>query len=72
MKQDIVQNIKDCGKALIDNAEKIAGNLPHYSRDLCINCDVSCIDGPVYLTVSYDFTPEDYIQRLGSGEEVSR
>lgn len=69
MNQDIIQNIKDCGKALIDNAEKIAGNMLPYSRDLYVSCDVSCVDEPVRINVSYEFVPEDYIHRYGSGEK---
>ena len=32
MKNDLVQNIKDCGQSLIDNAERIAGGLHMYSK----------------------------------------
>ena len=35
---DIIQNIKDCGQSLIDNAEKISENLPKYSKDLFFTC----------------------------------
>lgn len=36
MKNDLVQNIKYCGQSLIDNAERIAGGLPMYSKNLSL------------------------------------
>lgn len=68
MKQDIVQNIKDCGQSLIDNAEKIAGNLPPYSTDLNLTCYPSEIDRGIYINVNYDFLPEEFIKRM-TGED---
>lgn len=66
MKYDIVQNIKDCGQALIDNAEKIAGNLPKYSKSLSLTCYPSEMDQEVYISVSYDFVPESFVERVCS------
>ena len=63
MKQNIVQNIKDCGQSLIDNAEKIAGNLPPYSMDLSLTCYPSETDQAIYINVNYDFIPEEFIEK---------
>lgn len=65
---DIVQNIKDCGQSLIDNAEKIAGNLPRYSKCLSLTCYPSESDEPIYVNVSYDFIPEKFVERAHSGD----
>ena len=63
MKMDIVQNIKDCGQSLIDNAEKIVEGMPAYSRDLYLTCYPTEIDQVGYVNVSYDFIPKDFICR---------
>ena len=68
MKFNLVQNIKDCGQAIIDNAENIAENLPIYSRDLCLSCYPSEKDSAIYVNVSYDFIPEKFINRCSKGE----
>ena len=63
---DIVKNIKDCGQSLIDNAEKIAGNLPKYSKCLSLTCYPAESDEPIYVNVSYDFIPEKFFARCSS------
>ena len=65
---DIVKNIKDCGQSLIDNAEKIAGNLPKYSKDLSFTCYPAEGDEAIYINVSYDFTPEKFVERVLSDD----
>lgn len=67
MKHDIIQNIKDCGQSLIENAEKIARNLPTYTRDLSLTCYPAEKDQPIYINVSYDFVPEDFIKKCKEG-----
>lgn len=58
---DIVKNIKDCGQSLIDNAEKIAGNLPKYNKRLSFTCYLQkAMDR--YINVSYDFIPENFLK----------
>ena len=64
MKNDITQNIKDCGQSLIDNAEKIAGGLPTYANRLSLTCYPDEKDEAIYINVSYDFIPEEFIERL--------
>ena len=68
MKNDLVQNIKDCGQSLIDNAERIAGGLPMYSKDLSFTCYPAEKDEAIYINVSFDFCPEKFIERNISGE----
>lgn len=63
---DIIENIKDCALSLFDNAEKIAGNLPTYAKDLSLTCYPSEEDGAIYINVSYDFMPEKYIERISN------
>lgn len=65
---DIVQNIKDCGQSLIDNAEKIAGNLPKYVTDLSLTCYPVNRDDCVRINVDYDFVPEMYLESIKAGE----
>ena len=38
-KEEIIQNIKDCGQSLIDNAENIVGDYK-YARGFTITCYV--------------------------------
>ena len=65
---DIVQNIKDCGQSLIDNAENIARNLPKYNKDLSFTCYPEEGDEAIYINVSYDFIPEKFVERILSGD----
>lgn len=67
MKHDIVQNIKDCGQSLIENTEKIAGNLPTYTTDLSLTCYPNEGDRAIYINVSYDFIPEEFVERCKEG-----
>ena len=68
MKNDLVQNIKDCGQSLIDNAERIAGGLPMYSKNLSLTCYPAEKDEVIYINVNFDFCPEKFIARAISGE----
>lgn len=61
--KDIIQNIKDCGQSLIDNAEKIVNELPKYTRNLSFTCYPEDDDDSVYVSVNYDFIPEQYVER---------
>ena len=61
--KDIIQNIKDCGQSLIDNAEKIVNKLPKYTRNLSFTCYPEDDDDSVYVNVNYDFIPEQYVER---------
>ena len=71
MKNDVIQNIKDCGESLIDNAEKIAADLPEYSTRLSLTCYPDEKDDAIYINVSYDFVPESFINRIKSGDYMN-
>lgn len=64
MRNDIAQNIKDCGQSLINNADKIAEGLPKYTTHLSLTCYPDEEDQAVYINVDYDFVPEEFIKRL--------
>lgn len=69
-RNDIIQNIKDCGQSLIDNAEKIVEGLPKYTFvDLTLTCYVANTNEAVRINVDYDFSPEKFIERLKSYED---
>lgn len=61
-REEIVQNIKDCGQSLIDNAEKIVSNYK-YAKDFTITCHVNERDEAPYISVDVDFYPEKWIER---------
>lgn len=61
-REEIIQNIKDCGNALIDNAEKIAADYK-FSRDLTITCWVNERDEAPYISVDASFIPEKFVER---------
>lgn len=61
-KIDIIQNIKDCGQALIDDAENIV-NSCNYIKDMRITCWVSESDGCVYYNVDTDYYPRSLVKR---------
>lgn len=61
-KERIVQNIKDVGQALIDDAENIV-NSCNYIKDILITCYVSDIGEPSYFNVDIDYYSKDAINR---------
>ena len=61
-REKIIQNIKDCGQSLIDNAEEMVGNYK-FLTDVTITCYVSEVGKPPYISVSQDFLPENFIER---------
>lgn len=62
-KETIIQNIKDCGQALIDDAENIV-NSHNYIKDMRITCWVSERDGTVYYNFDTDYYPKRFIERF--------
>lgn len=68
-KETIIQNIKDCGQSLIDNAENIVGDYK-YIRGLMINCFVDVINEAPYISADVDFCPERFIDRLNTNNKV--
>ena len=64
--ETIIQNIKDVGQALIDNAEKIVMDHP-YRQGITITCYVDEVDCPPYISIDTEFVPENIIQRFEDG-----
>ena len=58
----IIQNIKDCGQSLIDNAEKIANDFK-YHADLTITCYPCGRDQVPCIIVETEFVPEKIVER---------
>ena len=54
-KEQIIQNIKNCGRVLIDNAENIADNYEFPRNDIIITCYPSIEDEVPYINVSRNF-----------------
>ena len=69
-KTDVVRNIKYCGESLIYNAEKIAGNLPEYAKNLSLTCYPSEVTHEVYISVGYDFIPENIVNKYNPEEAI--
>ena len=61
-KEEIIQNIKDCGQSLIDNAEKIVSDYK-YAKGFTITCYVDERNEAPYISVDVSFIPENTIER---------
>lgn len=61
-KEELIQNIKDIGQSLIDNAEKIAGDYK-YHADLTITCYPVEKDSYSRIIVETEFIPEKIVER---------
>ena len=68
--ETIIQNIKDCGQSLIDNAEKIVRDYK-YRQGLVITCYVDEYDRVPYITVEEEFIPENTVKRFEDGTYAS-
>ena len=64
--ETIIQNIKDCGQALIDNAEKIVNDY-QYREGLTITCYVDEYERAPYINVETEFVPENTVKRFEDG-----
>lgn len=60
-REELVQNVKDCGQALIDNAESIVGN-EEFMTSLSVWCDINSGDFPE-INVDRHFIPDGFINR---------
>ena len=60
--EKIIQNIKDCGQALIDNAESMVNY--DYLQGITITCHVDSSGGYPYISIDTEILPEDMIKRL--------
>ena len=61
-KEEIIQNIKDVGQSLIDNAENIVSNYK-YAKGFTITCYVDERNEAPYISVDVRFFPEKFIER---------
>ena len=61
-REEIIQNIKDCGQSLIDNAENIVSNYK-YAKGFTITCYVDKGNETPYISIDTDFYPEEFIER---------
>lgn len=61
-KERIIQNIKDCGQSLMDNAENIVSGYK-YARRFTITCYVDEKGEAPYINIDTDFYPEKFIER---------
>lgn len=64
--ETIIQNIKDVGQALIDNAERIVNDY-QYREGLSITCYVDEYERAPYISVETEFVPENTVKRFGDG-----
>lgn len=64
--ETIIQNIKDVGQSLIDNAEKIV-NAYKYREGISITCYVDEYERAPYISVNVDFVPENTVKRFEDG-----
>lgn len=62
-REQIIQNIKDCGQSLIDNAEKMVGDYKFF-MDITITCYPNETDQAPYISVDTNFVPENFIKRF--------
>jgi hypothetical protein len=65
-RETIIQNIKDCGQSLIDNAEKILNNY-EYRQGLVITCYVDEVERAPYISIDEEFVPENVVKRMEDG-----
>lgn len=64
--ETIIQNIKDVGQALIDNAEKIVNDYK-YREGLAITCYVDEYERAPYIHIETEFVPENTVKRFEDG-----
>ena len=62
-REEIIQNIKDCGQSLIDNAENIVSDYK-YARGFTITCYVDDRNEAPYISVDTSFIPENFVERM--------
>lgn len=63
--EEIIQNIKDIGQSLIDNADKIANGYK-YNTDLTIACYPTARDEHPRIVVETTFVPEKIVERYNT------
>ena len=63
--EEIIQNVKDVGQSLIDNAEKIVNNYK-YNTNLIITCYPTAKDEYPRIVVETTFVPEKIVGRYNT------
>lgn len=66
-REEVIQNIKDCGQSLIDNAETIADQYK-YRCATVITCYVDNDDRAPYISIDTEIIPEKFIERVKEGK----
>lgn len=61
-REEIIQQIKDCGQSLIDNAENIVSDYK-YAKGFTITCYLGREGDSPRINVDTDFYPEKFIER---------
>ena len=61
-RERLIQNIKDCGQSLIDNAENIVGNYK-YLGEITITCFPNDSSEVAHIEITNEIYPEKYIER---------
>lgn len=66
-REQVIQNIKDCGQSLIDNAETI---VDQYKYRCCtsITCYVDNDDRAPYISIDTEIIPEKFVERVREGK----
>lgn len=63
-REKLIQNVKDCGQSLIDNAEKIISDYKYDRGGMYICCYINEQDeASPYIEVTHSFYPEKFIER---------
>ena len=62
--ETVIQNIKDCGQSLIDNAEKILNNYQYRQQGIVITCCVDDFERAPYISINQEFVPENTVKRF--------
>ena len=66
-REQVIQNIKDCGQSLIDNAESIVDGYK-FRCATTITCYVDNDDRAPYISVDTEFIPEKFVDRMKEGK----
>ena len=67
--EDFVEQVKSCGRSIIDNAEKIYNSFEYSTAGVQIMIEISARAVPE-ITVIKKFLPEDYINCINTTKEV--
>ncbi len=66
-RERVIQNIKDCGQSLIDNAESIVDRYK-YRCATVITCYVDGDDRAPYISIDTEIIPEKFVERVREGK----